>query len=265
MLGCYKFSLKNQLICIYIYIDINAWKKKQLHFAKEHKKMDKENKGHVLAVPYPSQGHISPLLQLCKRFASKGIKATLATTIFISTTSPYLSSAVQIDTISDGYDDGGFSQADTISSYLKRLESVGSETLSQLITKHNNTRNPITCVVYDPFLPWALEVAKRFGLVAAAFFTQSCAVNYIYCLLHHGKLNLSVSSSSSDSTPVSIDGLPELELQDMPSFIWVSGSYPAYFELVLNQFSNAHKADCILVNSFYDLEKEVPRLYNSLY
>ena len=59
------------------------------------------------------------------------------------------------------------------------------------------------------------------------------------------------------STPVSIPGLPLLELRDMPSFISVEGSYPAYFELVLMQFSNVHKVDWVLVNTFYKLEEEV--------
>ncbi|CBI24718.3 unnamed protein product, partial [Vitis vinifera] len=43
----------------------------------------------------------------------------------------------------------------------------------------------------------------------------------------------------------------------MPSFIYVAGSYPAYFQLVLNQFCNVHKADWVLVNTFYKLEEEV--------
>ncbi|KAE8715740.1 hypothetical protein F3Y22_tig00110160pilonHSYRG00312 [Hibiscus syriacus] len=41
---------------------------------------NKQFKGHVIVVPYPSQGHINPLLQFAKRLASKGVKATLATT-----------------------------------------------------------------------------------------------------------------------------------------------------------------------------------------
>ncbi|KAK3011199.1 hypothetical protein RJ639_011561 [Escallonia herrerae] len=43
----------------------------------------------------------------------------------------------------------------------------------------------------------------------------------------------------------------------MPSFIYVPGSYPAYFELVLNQFLNVDQADFVLVNTFYKLEDEV--------
>ncbi|XVF65874.1 hypothetical protein PTKIN_Ptkin09bG0286100 [Pterospermum kingtungense] len=214
----------------------------------------KEYRAHVLALPYPSQGHINPMLQFSKRLSSKGLKATFATTIFISQTMKPESfgSDVEIDTISDGCDAGGFSEAESIHDYLKRLEAAGSKTLAELIIKNKNTSHPIDCIIYDAFLPWALDVAKQFGLVGAAFFTQACAVDFIYYYAHHGLLSLPVTS-----VPVSIPGLPLLQLRDMPSFIYVAGSYPAYFAMVLQQFSNADKADFILVNTFYKLEHEV--------
>ncbi|GAV67133.1 UDPGT domain-containing protein, partial [Cephalotus follicularis] len=215
-----------------------------------------ENKGykaHVLTVPYPSQGHINPMLQFSKRLAFKHLKVTLAITHFISNSMrPKPSSSIQFDTISDGYDEGGFAQADSIRAYLTRLQADGSKTLSELIIKYKNNGDPIDCIVYDAFLPWALDVAKKFGIFGAPFFTQSCAVNYIYYYAHHGLLTLPITS-----TTVSIPGLPLLELQDMPSMIGVAGSYPAYLEMVLNQFSNTDKASVVLVNSFYKLEEVV--------
>lgn len=42
----------------------------------------------------------------------------------------------------------------------------------------------------------------------------------------------------------------------MPSFISDLGSYPTFFEMVLNQFANVDKADLVLFNTFYELEKE---------
>lgn len=97
-------------------------------------------------------------------------------------------------------------------------------------------------------------MAHQFGIAGAAFFTQACTVNYVYYSVHHRQLTLPVSSF-----PVSIDGLESLldQPHDMPSFIGVEGSYPAYFEMVLSQFSNADKADFILVNTVYELEEKV--------
>ncbi|KAH7858928.1 hypothetical protein Vadar_029452 [Vaccinium darrowii] len=207
---------------------------------------------HVLAIPYPSQGHLNPMLQFCKRLVSKGLKATLVITTFINNTMHPKSDSVQLDTISDGYDEGGFGQAGDVQAYLTRLQAAGSETLAELIKRHESAGHPIDCVIYDAFLPWALEVAKKHGIAGAAFFTQQCAVNYIYYYAHHGLLTLPVQS-----LPVSIPGMPLLELEDMPSFMYVHGSYPAYFEMLLSQFSNVEKADYIVVNTFYKLEEKV--------
>lgn len=223
--------------------------------------MDKESKAygaHVLALPYPSQGHINPMLQFCKRLVSKNLKATLAITNFISTSMNPKPGSVGLDTISDGYDQAGFTQADSVDSYLATLKIHGSETLAELIKKHKGSAHPIDCIVYDAFLPWALDVAKDFGLAGAAFFTQPCSVNYVYYYVKRGLLTLPVTE-----LPVSMPGMPLMELEDMPSFIYVDGSYPAYFELVLNQYLNVDKADFVLVNTFYKLEEEVKNLWRA--
>ncbi|OAY59257.1 UDP-glycosyltransferase 74F2 [Manihot esculenta] len=216
--------------------------------------MEKCYKGHVLLLPYPGQGHINPMLHFSRRLISKGLKVTLLNSIFISNTMHFGSSigSVHLDVISDGFDIGGFAESASIDDYLSRLKAAGSRTLSDLIKKYRESSDPVDCVIYEPFLPWALDVAKEHGLFAAAFFTQPCAVDFIYYNIHHKLLKLPVSS-----TPVSISGLPLLELRDLPSFLNVPASYPAYFEMVLNQFSNTEKADYILINTFYKLEKEV--------
>ncbi|KAL7145664.1 hypothetical protein ABFS83_07G101500 [Erythranthe nasuta] len=218
-------------------------------------KMDKEKKEHrvhILCVPYPSQGHVNPMLQFCKRLVSKGAKATFTITNFISKSINPKSDSVDIASISDGFDAGGFRQAESVSDYLNRMEIEGSKTLESLIKSYRDRNLAVDCIVYDAFLPWVLDVARRFGIAGACFFTQACAVNYVYYYVHHGLLDIPVVAQ-----PVEIPGLPPLELPDLPSFMHVSGSYPAYFEMVLNQFSNVDKADFVLVNTFYKLEEKV--------
>lgn len=75
----------------------------------------KQFKGHVILLPYPSQGHINPLLQFAKRLASKGVKATLATTHY--TVNSISAAHIGVEPISDGFDEGGFSQAGNVDFY----------------------------------------------------------------------------------------------------------------------------------------------------
>ncbi|KAL5562256.1 hypothetical protein UlMin_032003 [Ulmus minor] len=209
-------------------------------------------KAHVLILPYPAQGHINPMIQFSKRLLSKQIKPTLVTTIFahnsMQANAISITSKINIDTISDGYDAGGRAAAKSIEEYVKSFKESGSRTLGDLITRLGN----IDAIVYDPFLPWALDVAKRFGLVGVIFFTQSCAVNSVYYHVKKGVVGLPLE----EGRVVSLPSLPPLEPCEMPSFIFESESYPGYRYLLLNQFSNVDEADLVLFNSFYELEKE---------
>ncbi|KAF8101249.1 hypothetical protein N665_0208s0036 [Sinapis alba] len=229
----------NPITCI-VYDAFMPW---ALDVAREFEMEMK--RGHVLAVPYPTQGHITPIRQFCKRLISKGLKTTLTLTTFVfNSIKPDPSGPISIATISDGYDLHGFDSSDSIHDYLQDFKTFGSKTIGDIIRKHQTSDNPITCIVYDAFMPWALDVAREFGLAASVFFTQSCAVNYVYYLsyINRGSLKLPIQD------------LPFLELQDLPSFFSVSGSYPAYFEMVLQQFTNFEKADFVLVNTFQELD-----------
>ncbi|KAE8038041.1 hypothetical protein FH972_010587 [Carpinus fangiana] len=218
--------------------------------------MDKEKnacKSHCLVLTFPSQGHINPMLEFSKRLQNKGVKVTLVTTYFISKTIHKEATSIALETISDGYDDGGRAQAESIKAYLERFQQVGSQTLAELLEKLSTSGCPIDCVVYDAFLPWALDVAKKFALVGAAFFTQSCAVGNIYYHVHKGVLKVPLLE-----TEILLPGSPPLGAPDMPSFIYQFGiSYPAFFDMVVSQFSNIDKADWVLCNTFYELEQEV--------
>lgn len=167
---------------------------------------ERHHKPHVLIVPYPAQGHINPMLQFAKRLLPKGIKATLATTVS-TFKSMHINptTSVAIETISDGFDEGGYSESKSAEVYVESLKRVGSETLSKLIKKLGENGQPVTAVVYDGFMPWALDIAKEFGLLGMVFFTQSCAVNNIYYHVYKGLLPLPLSG-----TTVSIPGLPVL-------------------------------------------------------
>ncbi|KAK9226352.1 hypothetical protein WN943_011399 [Citrus x changshan-huyou] len=205
---------------------------------------------HCLVLSYPAQGHMNPLLQFSKRLEHKGIKVTLVTTYFISKSlhrDPSSSISIPLETISDGYDEGRSAQAETDQAYVDRFWQIGVQTLTELVERMND----VDCIVFDSFLPWALDVAKKFGLTGAAFLTQSCAVASIYHYVNKGLIKLPLTGDQ-----VFLPGLPPLDPQDTPSFINDPASYPAFFDMILTrQFSNIDKADWILCNT--ELEKEV--------
>ncbi|KAE8653718.1 Tetratricopeptide repeat (TPR)-like superfamily protein isoform 1 [Hibiscus syriacus] len=135
-------------------------------------------------------------------------------------------------TVSDGFDDGVFAQAKSPDIYLPTFESVGSRSLASLIKELGDSGIPIDSIIYDGFMPWELDVAKRFGIRAAVFLTQSYAANSIH---YHMKL----------------------KVWELPSLVYHHGSNPAWYDVVVGQFSDIEEVDWVLVNTFYELEKEV--------
>ena len=216
---------------------------------------------HVLLLPYPSQGHINPILQFGKRLAAhRGVRCTLAATRFVlSDSQPCPGDAIRIAAISDGCDRGGRAEAGTAAAYLSRLESAGSETVDQLLRSEAEQGRPVDVLVYDAFLPWAQRVARRRGVPCTAFFTQPCAVDVVYAHAWAGR----VQPPLVGEEPVELPGMSlGLRPVDMPSFLADSSGCPAHLDLLVSQFDDLHTADHVLVNSFYELQPQVRRTFS---
>lgn len=219
----------------------------------------KNKRPHCLVLVFPTQGHVNPILQLSKRLDHKGVRVTLVVSHFLFNTLQFKSTSIALESISDGFDQGGFGAADSDKAYVDRFWDIGSKNFEQLLHKHISSGDLIDCVVYDSFMPWALEVTKKFQITGAVFFTQSCAVNSIYYHVYNGNLKIPLTD---DKAVISLPALPPLASCDLPSFLYVLGPYPAFTSMVVNQFSNIEEADWVLCNSFYELQPQVSNIYS---
>ncbi|GMJ10371.1 UDP-glucosyltransferase 74F2, Arabidopsis thaliana salicylic acid glucosyltransferase 1 [Hibiscus trionum] len=208
---------------------------------------------HVLVVTYPAQGHSNPLVQLAKRLTSKGVKTTLATTPY-TVDSIRVNSAIAVEPISDGFDEGGFNQAPTLEAYLESFKTAGSKTLAELIMKFNNSATPVCCVVYDALLYWALGVAKEFGIPAAIMLTNSVTVCSFYWQINRGRLPLLVQQ---ETLAAPMPGVPSLDVSDLPSFLAQPTNQSAYLSLILDKLGTFDENDWVFCNSFEELESEL--------
>nr|POF24416.1 udp-glycosyltransferase 74f2 [Quercus suber] len=192
------------------------------------------------------------MLQFSKRLASKGARVTLVTTSTIRNSMQALQGArsVNIEIISDGSE--GDENLENLIATLDRFRVIVSQSLSEYIEKLNSSKYPPKFIVYDFVLPWALDVAKKYGLDGAPFFTQSCAVNVIYYHWKQGTIRLPIEGPT-----VSLPSLPKLTINDISSFLSNPSSYPALLNLTLDLFSNFLEAKWLFFSSFMDLELEV--------
>ncbi|XP_077229712.1 UDP-glycosyltransferase 74E2-like [Tasmannia lanceolata] len=215
----------------------------------EIKELANSHRAHVLVLPHNAQGHINPSIQFAKRLASKGLKVTVATTIDIKHNQTEIDS-IRVEPICN-LDEHVADLYDT-NAYLGCVQTVFSRALAECIERHENSGDPFCCLIYDSILPWCLDIAKRFGLFGAPFFTQPCGIGTIFYYVQKGELSVPLEVST-----VSLPGLPKFELSDLPSFVSDSVSYPGCLELFSNQFSNLEKVDWVLINTFETLEPEL--------
>ncbi|KAB2008893.1 hypothetical protein ES319_D10G130900v1 [Gossypium barbadense] len=183
---------------------------------KKHEETD------VLVFPFPIQGHINPMLQFSKRLASKGLRVTL-----ISTSKTMQPSASSINFHSIDFHEGD--AAANVDEYLELYESVVPKRLAQFIEEYQIcSQHGAKVLVYDSGMPWALDVAKQFGLQGASFFTQCWAVNAIFIHLKEGSLRVPLEDENKGNVVVS-----------------------------LPQVSNFQEADWVFCNTYDKLEHEI--------
>ncbi|XP_061368562.1 UDP-glycosyltransferase 74G1-like [Gastrolobium bilobum] len=208
---------------------------------------------HCMVLASPAQGHVNPMLQFSKLLQHEGLRVTLVTARSFCKNMQNIPSSIALETISDGFDNGGVEEAGNYKAYLDRFGQVGPETLAELLEKLGRSSDHVDCVIYDSFLPWALEVAKRFGIVGVAFLTQNMCVNSIYYHVQQGKLRVPLTENE-----INLPALPKLQHGDLPDFLlFTDEDNRALLDFAVGQFSNIDKADWILCNAFYEMEKEV--------
>ncbi|OMO52620.1 UDP-glucuronosyl/UDP-glucosyltransferase [Corchorus olitorius] len=135
-------------------------------------------------------------------------------------------------------------------------EKLVSQRLASFIhdqISSSSSSTPPKALVYDSFLPWALDVAKMFGIHGASFFTQSWSNSSIYYHVNQGTLKVPLEHNAV----VSLPSMPVLGIHDLPSFVSDTGSYPHLLNMVVDRFSNFQEADSLFCNSFIHLEHEV--------
>ncbi|KAG2672698.1 hypothetical protein I3760_13G055100 [Carya illinoinensis] len=116
-------------------------------------------RAHCLVFAYPGQGHINPMVEFSKHLKHKGVEVTLVTTHFICKNAQKEVGSIVLETISNGYDEGMTGQIENIQTYLERFERIGSKSLTELLEKLSRLGRPVNCIVYYPFMPWALNIA----------------------------------------------------------------------------------------------------------
>ncbi|CAN8306191.1 unnamed protein product [Cochlearia groenlandica] len=208
---------------------------------------------HFLMVTLPAKSHANP--SLC--FAHRLIRTTGARVTFATCLSYFSSSSIIANhnnlsflTFSDGFDQGGVSNAKDADKRFLNMETNGDKTLSDFIEANKKSESPVTCLVHTLFLYWAPKVAYRFNLPCALLWIQPALAFDLYYNHFNGDNNNNVGFD--------IPNLPPITTRDLPSLILpsktVTKAHTAFQETMklVKQETNPK----ILVSTFESLEPE---------
>ncbi|KAI8032077.1 Linamarin synthase 2 [Camellia lanceoleosa] len=247
-------------------------------------------KPHVVCVPYPAQGHVTPLMLLAKLLYSRGFHVTFVNTEFnhrrlVRSKGPDSDSVkglpgFQFETIPDGLPP---SDRDATQDVVALCDSVRKNCLVpfiDLLHRLNSTSEVprVSCIVSDGVMSFAIEAAREMGIPEVQFWTASACsfMGYLHYreLIRRGIFPFKDENFMSDGTldtPIDwIPGMRNIRLKDLPSFLRTTNPNAIMFDFMGEEAQNCLKAPAIIFNTFDAFEQEVleaivskfPRIYN---
>ncbi|KAI3468661.1 hypothetical protein Pfo_025324 [Paulownia fortunei] len=228
----------------------------------------KGKKPHVLAVPFPAQGHVKPLMKLSRQIAKCGIKVTF---VNIESIHEKVVAAAKMSGEEEEEEDNlvltsipdGRSTEDDQNDTFKLLESLRSTmpgSLTDLVERINssNADEKISCVIADITIGWILETAQKMGAEPVVFSPPSAAalaiIFHIPKLLEEGNLDLNGTVKEGETINLS-DNIPAWRKNELSwSFSSDLKTQKIFFECSLRIEETANQAKWLLCNTCYELE-----------
>ncbi|GAB4847275.1 hypothetical protein Ancab_026317 [Ancistrocladus abbreviatus] len=231
---------------------------------------------HAVCVPYPSQGHISPLMQLAKLLHSRGFYITFVNTEFnhnrlIRNKGPDAVKGLpdfRFETIPDGLppsdQDATQHPPQLCDSTRKNCFAPFKDLLRKLNSSVGVPR--VTCVISDGVMSFGMKAAKELGILDVQFWTASACsflgdLNFRE-LLKRGILPFKDEKWLTDGTlDAAIDWIPgmkNIRIKDLPNYI----RFNLEDQTIMIDFMGEEAHSClnsaaIIFNTFDALEQDV--------
>ncbi|MCO5614307.1 hypothetical protein L7F22_068585 [Adiantum nelumboides] len=238
-----------------------------------------EGRVHVVAVPYPAQGHIAPMMELCRQMATTGgFLVTVVNTEHIharmlragshvvdkegewGSTS---SSNLRLVSMPGGLPPELHEVADHVVAALHASEAL-APTFHRLLCHLNRLGPRVTHILSDVMMSWTQLSAEALSIPRLAFWVSSASLYFaIYhlfdILLTRGfpsfKAIIKEMGEETGSVVGWIPGLPPISIDDLPTVIQSDEANPIY-QFLMRQLKPLQRATCVVMNTLYELEEE---------
>ncbi|XP_076934079.1 UDP-glycosyltransferase 87A2-like [Bidens hawaiensis] len=217
---------------------------------------------HVVVVPYPGRGHITPLLNLCHSLSSRLNHLTIIFTViiteewlgFLNPPDPDHHINIRFETIPNVIPSELSRGSDMLSFFTAvqtKMERPFIEVLDRI-----EVDLPVQLVIADVNMLWPFEVANRRNIPVAAYSPMSASMfsvmHHVDLLQSHNHLYVDVSERGEDIINY-IPGLSSLTISDIP-MIFHSGIGDMLKDFLPNLFDVIIKANYVIISTIYELE-----------
>ncbi|KAK9085739.1 hypothetical protein Sjap_026150 [Stephania japonica] len=235
-------------------------------------------KPHVVCIPYPAQGHITPMLMLAKLLHYKGFHITFVNTEFNhqrllnSRGSDALKGFPDFcfKTIPDGLPPSDLNATQDIPALCESIPKNCLSPLKNLLLRLNESAESVgtplvTCIISDGVMGFTQDVAQELGIPEIMFWTTSACGFMAY--LQYKNLRESgivpfkdedfLTNGCLETVVNSVPGMKDMRLKDYPSFIRTTDPNDLMLNFIDRESQRTSKASHIILNTFDALETDV--------
>ncbi|KAL8156014.1 7-deoxyloganetin glucosyltransferase-like [Apium graveolens] len=234
------------------------------------------NKPHALCIPFPAQGHITPMLKLAKLLHHKGFHISFVNTDFNhnrlikSHGGDGLNglSDFRFYSIPDGLPPSNPDATQDVPTMCKYTRINCLAPFSNLISELNDSSvsgvPPVTCIVADAIMTFTMEAAQQFNIPELLFWTASACGLIAYMQYHQlvekGYTPLQDTSYETNGYLDTIidwaPGMKDVKLKDFPSFIRTTDPNDIMLNFFIAEIAAIPIAQAVIINTFDALEQD---------
>ncbi|KAE9594208.1 hypothetical protein Lal_00001124 [Lupinus albus] len=211
---------------------------------------------HIVVVPYPSRGHINPMINFCKILVSKNSDIFI-TFVVTEEWLPSIGSEQQPQNLRfcsvpnvvpelGGSEDNLLSVVEAV---MTKMEAPFEEILEQLKPKPK-------IIICDAFLFWAVDVGVRRNIPVATFWTTSTSEFWVQCFHVFQEYQRSPHKMLEYSEKV-IDYVPGISWVRLADIHNLEETNPDMFKWAMKSCEWMLKAQYLLFPSVYEIEHHV--------
>ncbi|ONI19056.1 hypothetical protein PRUPE_3G256200 [Prunus persica] len=225
------------------------------------------SKPHIVAIPYPAQGHVIPLMEFSQCLVNHGFKVTFVNTEHnhkrvvnaLADESHISRNQLHLASLPDGLEP--WEDRSELGQLTEALKWIMPGKLEELIENINQGEgDKVTCVIADENCAWALEVAEKMKLKRVAFWPASAAaLTLIFGIpkLIHEEI---IDNDGTVLKSKNVDLGPNMPTMNTKDFVWACiGDFTTQkmiFEVMLRINRTLKLVERLVCNSTYDFEPE---------